>query len=70
MESNVLKTSENKFWGFLGGRGLRAAPVAYGSSRARGQIGAIAAGLHHNHSNVGSQLPLQATPQLRATRDS
>ena len=28
-----------------------AAPTAYGSSRARGQIGATAARLHHSHSN-------------------
>ena len=34
---------------------LRAAPVAYGSSQARGRIGAVAASLHHSHSNVGSK---------------
>ena len=28
--------------------------MAYGSSKARGQIGATAAGLHHSHSNAGS----------------
>ena len=28
--------------------------MAYGSSQARGQIGAAAAGLHHSHSNAGS----------------
>ena len=27
---------------------FRAAPVAYGSSQARGQIGAVAVGLHHS----------------------
>ena len=32
----------------------RAAPMAYGSSQARGQIGATAANLHHSHSNAGS----------------
>ena len=31
---------------------FRAATAAYGSSQARGQIGAIAAGLHHSHSNA------------------
>ena len=31
-----------------------AAPGAYGSSQARGQIGTTAAGLHHNHSNARS----------------
>ena len=37
---------------------FRAAPMAYGSSQSRGQIGAVAAGLHHSHSNVGSELHL------------
>ena len=32
-----------------------AALTAYGSSQARGQIGATATGLHHSHSNVGSE---------------
>ena len=36
---------------------FRATPVAYGSSWARGQIGATAAGLHHSH----SQRRIQAT---------
>ena len=31
-------------------------PEAYGSSQARGQIGAIAASLRHSHSKVGSKL--------------
>ena len=30
---------------------FRAAPTAYGGSQARGRIRAIAAGLHHSHSN-------------------
>ena len=37
---------------------FRAAPVAYGSSQARGQIGDAAAGLHHSHSNARSEPPL------------
>ena len=37
-------------------------PMAYGSSQARGLIGAAAAGLHH--SSAGSELHLQPTPQL------
>ena len=37
--------------GFL----LRATPEAYGSSQARGPVGATAAGLYHSHSNVGSK---------------
>ena len=30
-------------------------PGHNGSSQARGQIGAVAAGLHHSHSNVGPE---------------
>ena len=48
---------------------FRAAPAAYGGSQARNQIGATAAGLHHSHSNVGSEPRLQPTPQLPATPD-
>ena len=44
-------------------------PVAYESSQARGRIGAAAAGLHHSHSNAGSELSLRSTPQLTATSD-
>ena len=33
---------------------IRATPEAYGSSQARGLIGATAAGLRHSHSNSGS----------------
>ena len=45
---------------------FRAAPAAYAGSQA---IGAVASGLHHSHSNVGSELRLQPTPQLMATWD-
>ena len=49
---------------------FRAVPSAYGSSQARGRIGAIAAGLCHSHSNARSdELPLQPTPQLMAMPD-
>ena len=34
---------------------FRATPVAHGSSQARGPIGAVAAGLWHSHSHVGSE---------------
>ena len=34
----------------------RAVPAAYGSFQARGQIRATAAGLHHNHRNIESEL--------------
>ena len=48
---------------------FRAASEAYGSSQARGRIGATAAGLHHSHSNVGSELRLRPTPQPMTTPD-
>ena len=34
---------------------LRATPMAYGGSQARGPIGATAAGLRHSYSNTGSE---------------
>ena len=43
--------------------------MACGSSQARGRIGAIVTGLRQSHSNVGSELRLQPTPQLTATPD-
>ena len=46
---------------------FRASPMAYGGSQARGQIGAVAAGQNHSHSNVGSKPPLWPTPQLMTT---
>ena len=41
--------------------------MAYGSSQARGWIGAAAAG--HSNSNMGSELQLQPTPQLTVVPD-
>ena len=41
-----------------------AAPAAWGSSLARGQIRATAAGLHYSHSNARSEPPLRPTPRL------
>ena len=43
---------------------FRAAPTAYRGSQPGGWIGAVAAGLYHSHSNVGSELHLRPTPQL------
>ena len=43
--------------------------MAYGGSQARGQIEAVAAGLHHGHSNARSELRLQPIPQLIAMPD-
>ena len=48
---------------------LRAAPEAYGSSPARGLIGAVATSLHQSHSNTISEPHLQPTPQLMAMPD-
>ena len=47
----------------------RAAPVAHRSSQASGRIGATAAGLHHSHSNVGSEPRLRPTLQVMAMLD-
>ena len=43
---------------------FRATPVASGGSQARGLIRAVAADLHHSHSNTGSEPCLWPTPQL------
>ena len=47
-----------------------AAPVAYGSSQARSQIGIAAAGLRYSHSKAGSKPCLQPISQLSAMLDS
>ena len=41
-----------------------ATPTAHGGFQVRGLIGAVAAGLHHSHSNAGSK------PNLRPTHSS
>ena len=48
---------------------LRVAPVAYGGSQAKGQIGAVTAGLCHSHSHARSEPHLPPAPQLMATPD-
>ena len=65
----VGKVSKGTYWGDNSCL-FRAAPMAHESSQARGQIGAVAAGLHHSHSNLGSKPHLRTTPQLTATPDS
>ena len=45
------------------------APAAYGNYQTRGQTGAAAAGVHHSHSNAGSEQHLQPTPELAAMLD-
>ena len=48
---------------------FRAAPMAFGGTEARGGIRTTAASLQHSHSNAGSELLLQPTPQLMAMQD-
>ena len=48
---------------------FRAAPVAFGSSQARGRIKAAATSLGHSHSNTWFELDLWPTLQLMATLD-
>ena len=66
-ESSSLLLPQDTFFFFFS---FRAAPAACGSSQARGQIKAAATGLYHSHSNSGSELHLQPTPQLTATPDA
>ena len=49
----IIKCTEIRAFLFL--FFLAAALTAYGSSWARGQIGAVAASLHHSHSHTGSE---------------
>ena len=48
---------------------FRATPEAYGGSQDKGLTGAVAAGLHHSHSNARAEPHLQPTPQLTVTPD-
>ena len=57
------------FFFFFFSGSSRATPEAYGDSQARGLIGAVDDGLCQSHSNAGSELCLQPTPQLMAMPD-
>ena len=48
---------------------FRAAPEACGGSQTGGLIEAVAAGLHHSHSNARSEPRLRPTPQPMGTLD-
>ena len=48
---------------------FRATPMVHGSSQARDRIRATSAGLHHSHSQTGSELHLRLTPQLMVMLD-
>ena len=56
---------------FLSSYIFRAPPTTYGSSQARGRIGATAAGLQHSHShsNTRSEPCLRPVTQITATPD-
>ena len=56
--SKAVKLVNNKFSFFF----FRAALTAYGGYQAVGQIGAVAAGLHQSHSNLGLELCLSPIP--------
>ena len=47
----------------------RAALMAHGGSKAKGPIQAVAASLHHSHSNIRSKLHPQPTTQPMAMPD-
>ena len=49
---------------------LKAALMAYGISLARCCIRAVAADLHHSHSNLGTEPHLRTMPQLEEKADS
>ena len=64
--SHLRKVSNvDSFFSFL----FMATPAAYGSSWARGQTGAAAAGLHHSHSNARSELCLGPSLEVTAKLD-
>ena len=56
-KSTIIEKILKKIFGGL----FRAIPEAHGGSQAR--AGAVVAGLHHCHSNLGSKPCLQPTPQ-------
>ena len=66
--SKLIYNIVGLFFFFLVFRLFTAAPMAYGGSQARGWIGAIAAGLHHCHSNMGSEPCLRPTTAHGNTR--
>ena len=65
LEHPSLLFCQAHFFFFL----FRATPTEHEGSQSRGQIQAVAAGLHHSHSNTISKPPLGPTPQLTAMRD-
>ena len=66
-ETPFLPNTDPKDFFFFGFLGPLLRYIA--DSQAKGQIRAIAAGLHHSHSNIRSKPCLRSTPQLTATLD-
>ena len=54
IKASSIHRTGNFFFFFSSFLLFRAVPTAYGGSQAGGQIGAVAADLHHSHSNMGS----------------
>ena len=54
------------FWGLFF---FRTAHMAYGGCQARGRIRATAASPHHSYSNLGSEMLLRPTAQLKSAPD-
>ena len=65
---NKIKTIVFFFFFFFFFCPFRAVPAIYGNSQDGSQIRAVDAGLH-SHTNCGSQLSLQPSPQLTASLD-
>ena len=68
-ESRATRATSFFFFSFLVFCPFRATSMSCGGSQARALIRAAAAGLHHSHSNEGSEPHLQPTPKLTATLD-
>ena len=61
-QSEIAGSYENSIFNFF--CLFRATPMSYGDAQARGQISAVAAGLHHSHSKARSEPCLRPTPQF------
>ena len=68
LEVSLRVSSADRFFFFVFCL-FRATPEAHGGFQVRGQVGAVAAGLHHSHSHARSEPCLQPTPQLTAMPD-
>ena len=62
VDSAAMNIGITPFYFLIFGLFFRATPTAYGGLQARGQSGAVAAGLLHSHSNARSEPCLRPTP--------